>query len=69
MLKKKLRIQAIAQDIAESPTYTIKNLADKYHVSEMTVRRDVRFIEESGVLDQISSNTATHIPFDSGVAQ
>ena len=69
MFKKKLRIQAIAQDIAESPTYTIKNLADKYHVSEMTVRRDVRFIEESGVLDQISSNTATHIPFDSGVAQ
>ena len=52
MLKKKMRIQAIAQDMAQSPTYTIKNLAEKYHVSEMTVRRDIHYIEENGFPNQ-----------------
>ena len=52
MLKKKMRIQAIAQDMVQNPTYTIRNLADKYHVSEMTVRRDIRYIEENGFPEQ-----------------
>ncbi|MCC6093425.1 MAG: DeoR/GlpR family DNA-binding transcription regulator [Eubacterium sp.] len=47
MLKKALRIQAIAQEISQNPTYTVRNLAKKYQVSEMTVRRDIQYIEEN----------------------
>lgn len=61
MLKKKMRIQAIAQDMAQSPTYTIKSLAEKYHVSEMTVRRDIHYIEENGFPDR-----GTAVPGSSG---
>ena len=49
MLKRTLRIQAIAKDIIQSPTYTIRSLAQKYQVSEMTVRRDIQYIEENNL--------------------
>ena len=47
MGKRDLRIYALLDTLRDSPVLTIKELADKFQVSEMTVRRDLDFLKEN----------------------
>lgn len=47
MIRKKLRAQAVAQSIAENPNFSISELAQRFNVSEMTIRRDLKYLEEN----------------------
>ena len=41
MGKRDLRIYALLDTLKESPVLSIKELADRFQVSEMTIRRDI----------------------------
>lgn len=47
MGKRDLRIYALLDTLRDSPVLTIKELADRFQVSEMTVRRDLDFLKEN----------------------
>lgn len=47
MGKRDLRIYALLDTLRDSPVLTIKELANKFRVSEMTVRRDLDFLKEN----------------------
>ncbi len=49
-MRRKLRLMAVAQDILKNPAFKISSLAEKYKVSEMTIRRDLKYLEDQGVL-------------------
>ncbi len=55
MFKKTLRMQAIITDLKSGSPISIHDLAEKYQVSEMTIRRDIRNIEEQHLADLNSS--------------
>lgn len=50
MNKKQIRIDALREDIRENPSFDIKLLSEKYSVSEMTIRRDIKYLYEGGLL-------------------
>ena len=49
--KKDMRIQLIAKDILQHPNQTLKELAEKYNVSVMTVRRDLATIHDTNLVN------------------
>lgn len=53
MGKKSIRINALLNTIKERPSASIKELATMFEVSEMTIRRDLAYLEKEGVLSQI----------------
>lgn len=56
MGKRDLRIYALLDCLKESPVLTIKELADRFQVSEMTIRRDLDFLKENNLFyDQTAS--------------
>ncbi len=61
MNKREVRIVKILQKMKEDPFVSIAQLADLFAVSQMTIRRDLQYIEEHGL------NTAS--PFGDGAAQ
>lgn len=56
MGKKDIRIKSVAKTINKKPDITIKELAKMYHVSEMTIRRDLNVIQNENILDQQGTN-------------
>lgn len=50
MNKKQTRIHHLLRDLDENPLSDLKTLAQKYRVSEMTVRRDLKFITDNNLL-------------------
>lgn len=60
MGKRDLRIYALLDTLKDSPVLTIRELADKFQVSEMTVRRDLDFLKENHLFyDQVPSGPAS----------
>lgn len=53
MMKKKLRTGAVAREIQNNPSYSVSGLARQFNVSEMTIRRDIKYIEENHLLDSL----------------
>ena len=51
MIKKELRTRAVAKEIQNNPSYSVSVLARQFNVSEMTIRRDIKYIEENNLLD------------------
>ena len=47
MGKRDLRIYALLDTLKESPVLSIKELADRFQVSEMTIRRDIDYLKEN----------------------
>ena len=47
MGKRDLRIYALLDTLKESPVLSIKELADRFQVSEMTIRRDIDYLKET----------------------
>lgn len=54
--KKDLRIQLLAKDIIQHPNQTLNELAQKYNVSVMTVRRDLATIHDNNLIDNYYSS-------------
>lgn len=50
MGKKDLRIYAMLDALTASPVLSIKELADKFQVSEMTIRRDLDYLKKNNLL-------------------
>lgn len=50
MGKKDLRIYALMDALRTSPVLTIKELAERFGVSEMTIRRDIDYLKDNGLL-------------------
>lgn len=57
MNKREVRIVRILQKMKEDPFVTIAELADTFSVSQMTIRRDLQYIEKNG-LNQTGNRTA-----------
>lgn len=57
MNKREVRIVRILQKMKENPFVSIAELADTFSVSQMTIRRDLQFIEQNG-LNQTGNRTA-----------
>jgi DeoR family deoxyribose operon repressor len=51
MGKKDIRLNLIIETLKAKPNISIKELADKYMVSEMTIRRDLHQISSSGMMN------------------
>ncbi len=51
LIKKELRTRAVAKEIQNNPSYSVSVLARQFNVSEMTIRRDIKYIEENNLLD------------------
>lgn len=51
MGKKNIRISLIVETLKASPNISIRDLAEKYMVSEMTIRRDLDHISKNGLLN------------------
>lgn len=49
MNKKQTRIRHIIEELNENSLSDLKALAQKYHVSEMTVRRDLKYIKDNNL--------------------
>lgn len=59
MGKKDLRIYALLEVLRESSVLSIKELADRFRVSEMTIRRDLDYLKENRLLyDQTVSRSS-----------
>lgn len=54
MNKREVRIFRIIQKLREDPFISIADLAQLFHVSQMTIRRDLQYIEENGLQPQLS---------------
>lgn len=50
MGKKDLRIYALLEALKTSPVLSIKDLAERFEVSEMTIRRDLDYLKENKLL-------------------
>lgn len=50
MADKQSRMRSILQTLSESKNDSIKNLAQKLSVSEMTIRRDINYLEQAGYI-------------------
>lgn len=59
MNKKQIRIDALRTDIRENPSFDIKLLSEKYSVSEMTIRRDIKYLYEEGMLSHLYSHNGS----------
>lgn len=55
MNKKQARIYHLIEDLNKNPLIDIKSLAQEYHVSEMTIRRDLKFITDHSLNNQTST--------------
>ena len=53
MGKRDLRIYALLDTLKESPVLSIKELADRFQVSEMTIRRDIDYLKENRLFYEI----------------
>lgn len=49
MNKREVRIVRILQKMKENPFVSIAELAEDFSVSQMTIRRDLQFIENNGL--------------------
>jgi len=52
MSKKDIRISLIVETLKANPNISIKDLANKYMVSEMTIRRDLNYIIQNGLFNR-----------------
>jgi DeoR/GlpR family transcriptional regulator of sugar metabolism len=50
---KKHRIQAIMQILENEGNVTVQELKEKFEVSDMTIRRDLKYLEERSVIERI----------------
>lgn len=50
MNKKQIRIDSLTEYIREHPSIDIKLLSERYQVSEMTIRRDIKYIYENNLI-------------------
>jgi len=67
---KKIRMIKILDLLKENKTMSVKALADIFHVSEMTIRRDLEFLKKNNAIDR-SYGYATlqdikQVPIDNG---
>lgn len=60
MNKKQTRIHHLVEDLNKNPLMDIKSLTQKYHVSEMTIRRDLKFITEHNLKKSSSDLSSIH---------
>lgn len=56
-LRQKIRVQALISDLSRPVPPNIHEMAKKYQVSEMTIRRDLKYIEENHLLNQVRRTT------------
>ena len=56
MGSKSVRIHALLNTLRERPTIPVKELARLFDVSEMTIRRDLAYLEEHELLDQAGAS-------------
>ena len=55
-LRQKIRIQALISDLSRPVPPNIHELAKKYQVSEMTIRRDLKYIEAQHLLEDVKKD-------------
>ena len=61
-MTRKVRLMAVAQEILKNPAFKISSLAEKYDVSEMTIRRDLKYLEDQGVLTNGKTPSVPALP-------
>ncbi|MGL5435178.1 MAG: DeoR/GlpR family DNA-binding transcription regulator [Lachnospiraceae bacterium] len=67
MGKKDLRIYAMLESLRTSPVLSIKELAERFDVSEMTIRRDLDYLKENRLLyeqNQTKNQNEEYIYFE-----
>lgn len=57
MGKKDIRVKSIVEELNKNPDIMIKDLAEKYDVSEMTIRRDLDYIKTKNLLENGGNST------------
>ena len=55
MKKKEQRINEIYSFLQESPSLSVKDLSEMLNVSEMTIRRDLKYLKENNLFVRAQS--------------
>jgi DeoR family deoxyribose operon repressor len=69
MSNRNIRIQLLARELLANPSRNIRDLSSQFQVSEMTIRRDLQYIEDNHLISQNEAPAKTAVKAPTAHAQ